>query len=158
MFTPHCQAFTFFRIPMVTGLQSLSTVPQTTQLFQNGKCCHPRVKGSEARIDVWLSLIKSSVLSWLTVPTICGGWQWLYQLSLDVLWPAEVGSGCTVSGGSVTCRGWQWLYQLSVEVCSGSTNYLWRFHDVHRLTVVLYQLSLAVLWPAEVGSCSTDCL
>jgi hypothetical protein len=52
MFTPHCQAFTFFRITMVTGLHSSSTVPQTTQLFQNGKCCHPHVKGWEAHIGV----------------------------------------------------------------------------------------------------------
>jgi len=130
MFTPHCQAFTFFRIPMVTGLHSLSTVPQTTQLFQKGKCCHPRVKESEAHIDVWLSLIKSSVLSWLTVPTICGGWQWLYQLSLEVLWPAEVGSGCT--------------------------NCLWMFCDLQRLAVAV--LSLEGLWPAEVGNGCTNCL
>jgi len=105
---------------MVTGLHSLPTVPQTTQLFKNGKCCHHLVKGSAAHIDVVESDHK--LYSQLIACT-----NYLWRLAVAVP---------TVSGCSVTCRGWQWLYQLSVEVCSGSTNYLWRFHDVHRLTVV----------------------
>jgi hypothetical protein len=45
MFTPHSQAFrivcTYY---LMTGLGSLSTVQQTAQLLQNGKCSHPFVK------------------------------------------------------------------------------------------------------------------
>ena len=120
-------------------------------------------------------------------------WLWLYQLSLDVgsgstnyLWKfcdlqRLAVAVPTVSGGSVTCRSWQWLYELCVEVGSGCTNCLskfcdlqslavavpalWRFHDLHRLTVVptvsgspvtcrgwqwLYQLSLELLLDSQL--------
>jgi len=150
MFTPHCQvAVTFFHITVVTGLHSLPPVLQTTQLFQNGKCCHFLVKGSTAHIDVVESDQKLCSQS-----IDCTNYLWRLAVAVP-----------TVFGGSATCRGWQWLYQLSLEVCSGSTNCLWRFHDVHRLTVIptvsgspvtcrgwqwLYRLSLELLLDAQL--------
>ena len=165
-----------------------------------GNVTIPMWKGRK-HILMWLRLIESSVLGWLivTVPAISGCWQWLYQLSVEVLWPTEVGSGCTnclwrfcdlqklAVAVRTVCGGWQWLYQLSLEVLwpaevgSGCTNCLWkfcdlqrlavavptlwRFHDLHRLTVVptvsgspvtcrgwqwLYQLSLELLLDSQL--------
>jgi hypothetical protein len=98
MFAPHCQAFTFFQIAMVTGLHSLSTVPQTTQLFQNGKCCHRHVKGWEAHIDVVESDQK---LCSQLIDCDCTNYLWRLAMAVP-----------TVCGGSVICKGWQWLCQL----------------------------------------------
>ena len=144
MFTPHCQGFTFFCITMVTGLHSLSAVPQTTQLFQNGKCYHPHVKGWETRIDVVESDQKlCSQLNdydctnylWrlaVAVPTISGGLQWLCQLSVEVLWPAEFGIGCA---NSVEIP---WPAQIN-----SCTNCLWQSCDLQRLAVALPTISRA---------------
>jgi hypothetical protein len=101
----------------------------------------------------------------VAVPTVCGGsvtcrgWQCLYQLSVEVLWPAEVDSGCTncllrfcdlqrlAVPVPTVCRGWQWHYQLSVEVLwpaevgSACTNCLWKFCDQQRLAVTVPTVS-----------------
>jgi len=83
---------------MVTGLHSLFTVPQTTQLFQNGKCCHPHVKGWETRIDVVESHQK--LFSQLN-DYDCTNYLWRLAVAL----PA-------IRRGSVTCRVCHWLCQL----------------------------------------------